>query len=151
LFAEAARREDAAALAALEADGSRLWSEGDFARAVDSRASVLLVLRAGGRGAPPGSGVVGYCAFRVVADEMELLGLAVSPSARGRGHGRWLLGRALALARGRGARTAFLEVRPSNAAARGLYAAHGFAERGRRRGYYRDPPEDALLLARDLG
>ena len=43
-----------------------------------------------------------------------------------------------------------LEVRESNAAARALYTKHGFRETGRRRGYYRDPIEDAVLYARPL-
>jgi ribosomal-protein-alanine N-acetyltransferase len=44
----------------------------------------------------------------------------------------------------------FLEVRESNAAARALYARFGFREGGRRRGYYRKPVEDALVLVCDL-
>ena len=47
----------------------------------------------------------------------------------------------------RGARTVWLEVRPSNQAARALYRAVGFAAAGVRRGYYRRPPEDALVLS----
>ena len=44
-----------------------------------------------------------------------------------------------------------LEVRPSNTAAVALYEKHGFAEAGRRRDYYENPKEDALLLTRDFG
>jgi len=47
-------------------------------------------------------------------------------------------------------RTAFLEVRESNDAARGLYGSRGFSEIGRRRGYYRRPVEDALVMRRVL-
>jgi ribosomal-protein-alanine N-acetyltransferase len=50
-------------------------------------------------------------------------------------------------AREQGAKVAWLEVRPSNAAARTLYASFGFKEVGRRPGYYDDTKEDAILLA----
>ena len=49
-----------------------------------------------------------------------------------------------------GVRSLYLEVRESNSAARALYAALGFQQVGRRRGYYQHPSEDALLLKRDL-
>ena len=63
-----------------------------------------------------------------------------------------MLRRLLALARDRGADTAFLEVRASNAQARKLYALEGFCEIGTRRGYYpaRYGREDAIVLARAL-
>jgi len=51
---------------------------------------------------------------------------------------------------GRGVRAAFLEVRESNTAARGLYASRGFREIGRRKNYYRRPVEDALVMRRVL-
>jgi len=93
---------------------------------------------------------VAYCAFRIVADEMEVLGLAVAPGWRRQGLGRWLLRLALSRGRREGAGTAFLEVRPSNEPAIHLYRAAGFHEHGRRPGYYKDPVEDALVLARAL-
>jgi ribosomal-protein-alanine N-acetyltransferase len=112
--------------------------------------SVFLVLRnpleAGGKD----RGIRGYCAFQVVVDEMHLLNLTVAPKALRLGHGRFLLRLALSLAAGRGARHAYLEVRAGNVPARALYAAAGFAEAGRRRGYYRQPAEDAVVLRRIL-
>ena len=68
------------------------------------------------------------------------------PRVAGEGVGRLLLGTLLAHHRGQGARRAFLEVRPANAEARRLYEGLGFQEVGRRRGYYVDTGEDALLL-----
>lgn len=108
------------------------------------------MLRAPFAGADSG-GIAAYCVFRVIADEMELLSLAVRPEWRRQGLGRWLGRRALTLAAGGGARSAFLEVRSGNAAARRLYASLGFAETGRRPGYYKNPIEDAVVLARALG
>ncbi len=92
--------------------------------------------------------IAGYAVLIRVADEAELLNLAVTDDSRRGGIGSALLDKALALASGEGVRTVYLEVRESNSAARGLYAAHGFVEVGRRRRYYQRPVEDALILQR---
>lgn len=95
----------------------------------------------------------GFAIGRVIADEAELLTLAVAPVARRRGLGRRLLARIIEEAAARGARTLFLEVAAQNDAAISLYLAEGFVESGRRRGYYRRPglpPVDALVLTRVL-
>ncbi len=84
------------------------------------------------------------------AQEAELLRIAVRPDLRGRGLARALLAAGEAALGGEGARTLRLEVRVSNAPARALYAASGWAEAGLRRGYYRDG-EDAVLYAKILG
>jgi ribosomal-protein-alanine N-acetyltransferase len=107
---------------------------------------------------PPGSvlvarsrdGIQAACAYRVVADEAEVLDVCVDPSARRGGLGRLLARLAMARAARAGARSVRLEVRISNEPARRLYAALGFRERGLRRGYYRAPVEDALLLEAPL-
>jgi [ribosomal protein S18]-alanine N-acetyltransferase len=90
--------------------------------------------------------VVGYLCLWAVADEVHVTNLAVDPAWRGQGIGRFLLGTLLIHHRGSGARRAFLEVRPGNVEARRLYEGLGFREVGRRRGYYVDTGEDALLL-----
>ncbi len=91
----------------------------------------------------------GFILVRRVADEAEILTLAVRPAARRAGLGGRLLGRAAVLAASGGAGRLFLEVAEGNAAARALYARAGFQEIGRRRAYYRRPDgraEDALVL-----
>ncbi|MDB5683050.1 MAG: ribosomal-protein-alanine acetyltransferase [Sphingomonas bacterium] len=91
----------------------------------------------------------GFALARVVADEAELLLLAVRPCFRRRGIGQLLIGRTLAVAAAAGARTVHLEVRDGNDAFR-LYQNSGFAEVGRRRGYYRGSDGklfDALTLS----
>lgn len=85
--------------------------------------------------------VVGWC----IADELELLDVAVRPSARRKGIAQSLVNGLLTLAQETGARTAFLEVRASNEAAQALYRGLGFEEVGRRRKYY-PGGEDALLF-----
>ena len=95
--------------------------------------------------------IAGYVVTWVVADEGELANLAVAPDRRRLGIGRRLLDHAIAEALAAGARSLYLEVRESNLAARTLYGARGFAEVGRRRSYYRNPVEDALLLRFEHG
>lgn len=107
---------------------------------------------------PPGSilvarsadGIRAACAYRVVADEAEVLDVCVEPSVRRGGLGRLLVRLAMARAARAGARSVRLEVRASNEPARRLYGSLGFRERGLRRGYYSAPVEDALLLEAPL-
>jgi ribosomal-protein-alanine N-acetyltransferase len=94
--------------------------------------------------------LVGYVIALVAADEGEVADLAVAPAARRRGIGGLLLDRVSLAAADRGVRALYLEVRESNLAARRLYESRSFRPVGRRAGYYRHPPEDALLLRRDL-
>lgn len=95
----------------------------------------------------------GLILLRVVADEAEILTLAVCPSARKRGLGTRLVRDGATEAASRGARRLFLEVADDNAAALALYSRAGFAEAGRRPGYYArhgGDPQDALILALNL-
>ena len=93
--------------------------------------------------------VGGMILARVVADEAEVLTLAVDPMVQRRGLGRALLERTLATARQHGAGAIFLEVASGNEPARALYAAAAFIAVGCRRGYYPDG-DDALVLRRPL-
>lgn len=95
--------------------------------------------------------VLGYVVALVVGPEAEIADLAVAPGARRGGIGRALLSGALAELKAAAVRTVYLEVRESNHAARTLYEAYGFESVGRRRGYYRSPVEDALVLKREIG
>jgi ribosomal-protein-alanine N-acetyltransferase len=97
-----------------------------------------------------GGDAVGFSLFRSVADESELLLLAVLPSRHRRGIGRRLLNQFIARARSDGAQRVHLEVRDGNPAV-AMYRAAGFETVGRRRKYYhaRDGREfDALTFAR---
>lgn len=98
----------------------------------------------------PSGRVAGYLILWLAADEVQVQNLAVDPARRGQGVGRMLLSHGLKQAYARGARTAQLEVRPSNLAARRLYASLGFVEQGRRKGYYQPEDEDAILLGARL-
>jgi len=90
--------------------------------------------------------IAGLIVFRNVADEAEILNLAVDASQRRQGIGWLLVQTVIAECKTAGVRTIFLEVRGSNGKARKLYARAGFKEIGRRTAYYREPSEDALVL-----
>ena len=88
--------------------------------------------------------LLGYALLRVL-DDAELLQIGVNEECRRRGIGRALLRESLRLA---DEKNVFLEVREGNGPARGLYANCGFSEIGRRKRYYTDPQEDAVLMER---
>lgn len=95
----------------------------------------------------------GFGILRVVADEAELLTLAVSPDQQRRGIARALLHKLSQAAAAQGATTLFLEVNAQNAPAIALYRSEGFIQSGERTGYYRTPDgqrQDALLFSTQL-
>jgi ribosomal-protein-alanine N-acetyltransferase len=97
-----------------------------------------------------GGRVVGFLALARAADQVEIEQFAVAREARRRGVGSALLAHALAWARGEGAAACHLDVRRRNRGAARFYARHGFVRAGLRKGYYRAPPDDAVLLSRPL-
>jgi ribosomal-protein-alanine N-acetyltransferase len=97
---------------------------------------------------------LGFAVSSRVVDELHLLNLCIEPRHQRKGLGRFLLCHLLAEGRAAEATTAFLEVRPSNQAARRLYQETGFCEVGYRKDYYPGGPkgrESALVMAMDLG
>ena len=135
---------DLPALAALEeACFSHPWTERQLAADLDN--DLLSLWAAEGED----GALLGYAEVRAVLDEGTLERIAVAPAARRRGIGEALLDRLIREGRGR---LAFLtlEVRAGNAPAIGLYEKLGFREVGRRKNYYREEGEDALLLTLDF-
>jgi ribosomal-protein-alanine N-acetyltransferase len=96
------------------------------------------------------AGPVGVFSGEVVLDELQIDNLAVAEQWRRQGIGKALLKSALSQASGLGARAATLEVRSANATAREFYEKEGFTAVGLRRRYYANPPDDALLLSREI-
>jgi ribosomal-protein-alanine N-acetyltransferase len=92
--------------------------------------------------------VAGYGVLMTGIREAHLLNLSVAPKWQGRGLGRSLLEHFVGIGRDSDAQQMFLEVRPSNAAARRLYADFGFRDISVRRGYYpaAGGREDAILM-----
>ncbi|MDO8502895.1 MAG: ribosomal protein S18-alanine N-acetyltransferase [Gemmatimonadaceae bacterium] len=141
-----ARPGDVVAIARIEKESfGDPWGTADFRALMDSPQTIFLVVT------DPGSEeITGYAVALTVLDESEILNIAVDPAHRGRGLGGHLLDAALASLRELGAVATFLEVRESNKAARRLYGSRGFTEMSRRKGYYRSPVEDALVLRRAM-
>lgn len=117
------------------------WSEASFHASVGADQVEALVAEDGGR-------VVGYAIGWCFVPEAEVANIAVAPAERRRGSGGALLDGLLSRLASRGVDTVFLEVRAGNAAARTLYETRGFEAVGRRRGYYRRPTEDAVIMRR---
>jgi [ribosomal protein S18]-alanine N-acetyltransferase len=97
-----------------------------------------------------GGAMVGYVVARIVAQQGEIANIAVDPAFQRTGLGGRLLDAAVTAADAADCEAVWLEVRLSNEPARQLYASRGFELIGRRRGYYRTPVEDALVLRRTL-
>lgn len=94
--------------------------------------------------------VTGFLFARQVADEAELLNIAVRRDFRRKGEGSALLSAAIGELSTNRVRRIFLEVRQSNHGAIAFYQKHGFSDSGRRKSYYRDPIEDALCMDKKL-
>ena len=142
---DTAQKDDVAAISEIErAAFSDPWSARSFRDALEHPSVYFGCARS------DAGEVLGYVVAWFVADEGEIANLAVAPEGWGRGIGRALLDAALAEATQRGIESVYLEVRDSNARARRLYQSRGFEEVGRRKGYYRRPVEDAIVLRRTL-
>jgi len=145
---EPIRREDLPEVVGIEmASFAVPWTEEMFAHELAQEGlSEILVARATWAGSPPP--IVGYICVWVVAGELHINNLAVTPRWRRRGAAAALLEAALERARLRGVGCAFLEVRASNVAAQSLYRRYGFEPAGVRRRFYEQPPEDAIIMRR---
>lgn len=141
---EAATLADIAALLQVQqaSPGAAEWTPSEYEDFLAEPGHIFLVAR--------GSSLVAFLAARVVADELEILNLAVEPFHRGRGIGALLLRLTLTEAGRCGARNAWLEVRDSNLRARAFYRNFGFKETYRRRRFYQHPVEDAVVCRRTL-
>ncbi|MBL8169456.1 MAG: GNAT family N-acetyltransferase [Acidobacteria bacterium] len=97
-----------------------------------------------------GRQVLGIFSGDIVVDELQIDNVAVAMTSRRRGIGNALLNAALKQAQALGACSGVLEVRAQNLAAVSLYERVGFITVGRRKRYYQNPPDDALILQCDL-
>ena len=126
-----------------KASFSNPWTREMYVRELQNPdVSFLYVLRM------PEHGIVAFCSFWLILDEIHINNLAVLGEFRGHGVGTALLEYVIQAAANRGAERATLEVRRSNAAARRLYERLGFEVAATRPNYYVSPSEDALILWR---
>ncbi len=146
---EPMRLEDLDEVLAIErASFTNPWSQQAFAYELrDNRVAGLWVARAPDDAS---RSVVAYLCLWLIGEEVHVTNLAVHPTLRHRGIGRHLLGTLLDHYRQQGATRAALEVRVSNDEARRLYEGFGFRQIGRRKGYYFDTGEDALVMEAPL-
>jgi ribosomal-protein-alanine N-acetyltransferase len=139
--------EDAETLEAVHAKAfDNSWDASDIARLMQILGGFALI-------AEDGEGVVGFILARTMANEAEILTLAVAPWARRHGVASALVDAVAAEAKRRGAGALFLEVAADNEAALGLYERLQFLRAGLRRAYYARPgapSADALVLRRAL-
>jgi [ribosomal protein S18]-alanine N-acetyltransferase len=135
----------------------KLWTLEGYQRELASPNSDLLVLsipedtripEALNPKLPPTHFLVGSGCLWAILEEAHITILAVHPNYRGQGLGQAILWGLLASAYARGLERATLEVRASNVTALSLYQKFGFKTAGRRRHYYQDNDEDALILWR---
>ena len=93
--------------------------------------------------------VAGYIGSQTVMDETDMMNVAVHPDFRRKGIAETLVNTLVAQLKTKGSRCLTLEVRASNTPAITLYEKLGFSEIGRRKNYYRNPREDALILRKE--
>ena len=117
------------------------WTPGNFRDSLSAGYHCSVYVRDGE--------LIGYAVVMLASDEAHLLNLSIAAGWQRRGFGSRLLQRLCETERAQGARSMFLEVRPSNAAGLRLYERHGFQRVGLRRNYYpaQQGREDALVLA----
>jgi len=119
------------------------WNLGMFTQEITGQSSHFYVALRDGE-------MVGYAGFWLLLDEAHITKITVAGNERRRGHGQALLEFLMDRARALDAKTVRLEVRASNAAARGLYQRNGFQEVGVRKGYYARAGEDAVVMVKNL-
>jgi [ribosomal protein S18]-alanine N-acetyltransferase len=139
------RASDAAGLASILRDSPEAanWTQASYREWMNSPGAVAFVHEVDGS-------VAGFIIGRQVADEAEVLNLAVAPLARRKGRGGALLKAALDEFRARGVNRVYIEVRESNVKAMAFYVKHGFWQTGKRLKYYRKPEEAAVLMETKL-
>ena len=120
------------------------WSLGSLLGELANPSAVYLT-------AMRGQTVLGYLGMHHILDEGHITNLAVGPAYRREGVARMLLLELIAYARERNFAFLTLEVRASNQAAATLYSGLGFVQAGLRKGYYRKPAEDALIMTLYMG
>ena len=131
-----------------ETCGLSLWGWDGYHTELGRRESIMLVARRAGW--DERQRLLGFVAARVNADEVHVNNIGVREGMRRAGLGSLLLRTALLKSRLYGAVRAVLEVRASNHDAQALYRRHGFAVAGRRKNYYKNPTEDALVMTAEL-
>jgi ribosomal-protein-alanine acetyltransferase len=144
-----ASNDDLEAIVSIQSETSQAaqWTRADYASLAGDPSGLILVAELDAMTAPT---IVGFAAFHCVIDEAELRNMAVAPAHQRQGVGRELLAEGRRRLLEQGVRRIYLEVRASNISAQRLYYSAGFGLCSRRRDYYNNPREDALVLSLEL-
>ena len=138
------KKEDIPELARLEKICfSQPWSEKSLEEELDNHIAHFFTAIKGDR-------IIGYIGTFVVCESANISNIAVFPEYRRQGAARALITEACRNSLSLGAQSLSLEVRVSNSEAISLYSSMGFEEVGMRKGFYRAPAEDALILTKEL-
>lgn len=120
------------------------WSETSIASELNNKLSLWMV-------AIDNERVVGYVGSQTILGETDMMNIAVHPNYRKQGIGTALIVGLIGALELRGSHSLMLEVRASNISAISVYEKLGFSEVGRRKNYYRNPKEDALIMRKEWG
>ena len=142
-----AKQTQCTEIAALERENfPDVWSESFLMRKIEDKNVIFLTFCTAENADTP----IAYCILQVLGYEAELLRIAVKKSRQGSGIARVLLTELFTQARKINIQNIFLEVRASNKKAIGLYETSGFQKTGLRKNYYKQDPEDAVLMTKEV-
>jgi len=135
------QQEDLPEILTLEADVLSAWNRDQLEAELEQPTGFQFVVRREGT-----ESIIAFLCGRIMVDEAEILKLSVVQTQRRKGVGRQLLHFVVKFYRENGVKNCFLELRASNTAARKLYEKEGFSIIGKRKKYYEEPAEDAILM-----
>ncbi len=138
------KREDAADLFKLDRKCFSIpWSEKSFIEEYENELAYYFVMT-------DDDYIIGYAGVWNIVGEGHITNIAVHPRYRGKGLSKRLMNALFCFSEENCLSCLTLEVRESNTAARGLYSKYGFKETGRRKHYYSDTKEDAVIMTAEL-
>ncbi len=138
-----------------KAFGSMAWRSNDFESAISSSYDFPFVIHKHPVTNAESSdehidNIAGYCVLRLLGPEAEVENICVSDGIRRKGIGEALLQHMINIAKDKKAANVYLEVRAANEPAKSLYTKMGFESSYIRKGYYRDPVDDAIIMCLNL-
>jgi ribosomal-protein-alanine N-acetyltransferase len=118
--------------------GEEAWTENGITDTANRNGTYFVAVKSGE--------YIGHGGFTTVLDECYITNIAVSPKHRRKGVGTAILLKMIDDCKQKNAAFLTLEVRDSNKAAISLYEKYGFEVSGRRKNFYSDPKEDAIIM-----
>jgi len=135
--------DDLAAVAHIEAQFPSAWIKEQILDEIERKTSVSLIVE-------NAEEIVGWCCGMLLSPDAELFKIAVAVDSQRQGVANLLLQEFVSLLAGNGVTQIFLEARSGNSPALALYQSAGWKKQGKRKNYYTNPKDDAILLLRNL-